>query len=180
MFTSEPVIPLLGVYQREVECIFSHTRNVYENLFITAKYWTWSQTSNRKIEKPTVVHLYNVLLLGSEKERLRTRATTCVTLTVMALSERNQTQQNTHRVFPFKRRLGRVKPIKLGSKSESRPSGKEWNWLERAMTEFSQLTGTFCFLFWVVVKGVNAIVKTQWTKPLRFGHVSVCTSCNNF
>lgn len=56
---------------------------------------------NRRMVKQIVVHLHNEILLRNKKEQLLTQAI-CMNLTDIMLSKRNQTQQITSCVFPFK------------------------------------------------------------------------------
>lgn len=56
---------------------------------------------NRRMVKQIVVHLHNEILLRNKKEQLLTQAI-CINLTDIMLSKRNQTQQITSCVFPFK------------------------------------------------------------------------------
>lgn len=72
IFTYEPVIPLLGTYQREVKHMFNNNKRTFrgilmETFFIIAKYWKQSQMSiNKRMGKQIVVSLYNGILLRNK------------------------------------------------------------------------------------------------------------------
>ena len=98
----DSVIPLLGIYLKKPKTLI--WKNVSTPMFIAAlftiaKIWKQSKCTSRWVDKTTMGHLHNGILLGQKKKKILPFATSWMDLENMLLSEISQLEKDKYYVI---------------------------------------------------------------------------------
>ena len=93
----DPAIPLLGIYPKKPKTLI--WKNISTHMFIAvlfkvAKVWKQPKSINRWVDKTTMGHLHNGLLLSHERKKILLFATVQMELENIMLSEISQSEKD--------------------------------------------------------------------------------------